>query len=143
MSNFVFHILHDRGTRAVAAAALACLVFAAASCRTIERVEVPVYIHDTTRVVDHVHDSVFVENTVTEYEKGDTVFVERTKTVYVEKTVTDTVVNYVEKPVEVTNEVTKYVEKELAWWQKSLMFLGVLLIVGIVGFIACLFIKTR
>lgn len=129
--------------RAVVVASLICLVIAAVSCRTIEKVtvEVPVEVHDTTYISQHIHDSVYVENT--EYIKGDTVY--RFKTKYVEKLKTDTLVKYVEKPVEVYNEVitTKYVEKQLAWWQKTLMFLGVLTILGIIGFLLILFVKTK
>ena len=125
-----------KGGRAVALAAWFCLVFAAASCRSVETVtvEVPVMVHDTTYVSQHIHDSVYVENT--EYIKGDTVYLSKTK--YVEKIKTDTLVKYVEKPVEIVNEVvkTKYVEKELKWWQETLMVFGCMLLFVMVAYIA-------
>jgi hypothetical protein len=122
-------------------AALICLVMAFSSCGTQKIVTVEVPVHDTTFVSQHIHDSVFVENT--EYIKGDTVY--RYKTKYIEKIRIDTVVSYIEKPVEVINEVTKteYVEKDLTWWQKTLMLFGWLLLSGIFVFVFVLAVKTR
>lgn len=119
------------GRRAAVWAALICLVLSAASCRTLQTVEVPVPIHDTTYVTKNVHDSVFVENTVKEFVKGDTVFLEKTKTKYVEKLRVDTVISYKEVPVEVEKETTKFVEKELNWIQKTLMGMGVCFILSV------------
>lgn len=112
-------------------AALTCLVLAAASCRTIQTVEVPVPVHDTTYITKTAHDSVFVENTVKEYVKGDTVFLVKTLTKYVERLKTDTVSVYVEKPVEIVKTETKTVEKQLNWLQKTLMGGGVCFLVSI------------
>ena len=136
-----YNIVFLVGKRAVALAALICLVFAAVSCRTIEKVtvEVPVYVHDTSYISQHIHDSVYVENT--EYIKGDTVY--KTKWKYVEKVKTDTVYKYVEKPVEVTKETVEYIEKQLSWWQKSLMFMGGLLLFGMIAYIVQLAWVTR
>ena len=137
--NFVFLVVK----RAVAVAALVCLVIAAVSCRTVETVtvEVPVTVHDTTYISQHIHDSVYVENT--EYLKGDTVY--KTKIKYIEKVKTDTVYKYIEKPVETVTEVvkTEYVEKELKWWHKFLMFFGGLMVIGIIAFVVSLAIKTK
>jgi len=132
MLNFCHHKF-SRGLRAVAWAALICLVFAAASCRTIQTVEVPVPIHDTTYLTHNVHDSVFVENLIKEYVKGDTVFLEKTKTKYIEKVRVDTLLTYKEVPVEVKIETTKFVEKQLNWFQKTLMGLGVCFIISIIA----------
>lgn len=124
------------GRRAAVWAALICLVLSAASCRTLQTVEVPVPIHDTTYVTKNVHDSVFVENTVKEFVKGDTVFLEKTKTKYVEKLRIDTVIAYKEVPVEVEKETTKFVEKELNWLQKTLIGMGVCFIISVLIAIA-------
>ena len=141
--NKISHISVFVGGRTVVAAALICLVVAAVSCRSVETVtvEVPVTVHDTMYISQKIHDSVYVENT--EYIKGDTVY--RYKTKYVEKVRTDTVLSYIEKPVEIVKEVktTEYVERQLRWWQKSLMFFGVLLIVGMFAFVISLALKTR
>lgn len=114
-------------------AALTCLVLAAASCRTIQTVEVPVPIHDTTYLTHNVHDSVFVENLIKEYVKGDTVFLEKTKTKYIEKVRIDTLLTYKEVPVEVKVETTRFVDKELNWFQKTLMGMGVCFVISIIA----------
>lgn len=134
MEGCFFHIdlFFRGGRRAVAWAALICLVFAAVSCRTIERVEVPVPVHDTTYLTRNIHDSVFVENLIKEYVKGDTVFLEKTKTKYIEKLRIDTLMTYREVPVEIEIEKTKFVEKHLNWFQKTLMILGVCFVVSII-----------
>lgn len=134
-----------RGTRAVVAAALTCLVVAAASCRSARTVtvEVPVPVHDTTYVTNTVRDSVFVENTVTEYVKGDTVYLTKTVVKYVERLKMDTVSVYVEKPVEIVRTEEKVVEKPLNWLQRTMMGLGAFLIGGIVCFLVILGIKTK
>lgn len=141
--NKISHISVFVGRRTVVAAALICLVVAAVSCRTVETVtvEVPVAVHDTMYISQKIHDSVYVENT--EYIKGDTVYKYKTK--YVEKVRTDTVLSYIEKPVEIVNEIvkTEYVERRLRWWQKTRMFLGDFLLIGIVVFLVSLAIKTK
>lgn len=118
------------------AAALICLVVAAESCRSAKTVTVEVPVHDTTYITNNVHDSVFVESVVKEYIKGDTVFLESEKTKYIEKVRFDTVFSYKEKQVPITIESTKYVEKDLNWFQKTLMVLGVCFLVSVVALVA-------
>lgn len=124
------------GKRAAVWAALICLVLSAASCRTIQTVEVPIPIHDTTYLTKNVHDSVFVENTIKEFVKGDTVFLVETKIKYKEKLRVDTIMTYKEVPVELKIETTKFVEKELNWLQKTLIGLGVCFIISVLIAIA-------
>ena len=114
-------------------AALTCLVLAAASCRTIQTVEVPVPVHDTTYITKTERDSVFVEHTTHEYVKGDTVFMKITTTKYVDRVKTDTVRVYVEKPIEIVKTETKTVEKPLSWLQKTLIGMGVLFVLSLVS----------
>lgn len=120
------------GRRAAVWAALICLVLSAASCRTIKTVEVPVPIHDTTYVKSVVKDSVFVEHTTHEYIKGDTVFVKKTLTKYIDRVKTDTVRIYVEKPIGIVKTEIKTVEKPLNWIQKTLVGCGVLFLLSFV-----------
>ena len=132
-----------RGTRAVVWAALICLALAAASCRTIQTVEVPVPIHDTTYITKTERDSVFVENTTHEYVKGDTVFMKITTTKYVDRVKTDTVRLYVEKPIEIVKTETKTVEKPLNWLQKTFMFCGGLFMLSVLFGIAIFVIGLK
>lgn len=121
-----------RGRRAAVWAALICLVLAAASCRTIQTVEVPVPIHDTTYLTKTERDSVFVEHSTTYYVKGDTVYNTKTVTKYVERLKTDTVRLYVEKPIEIVKTETKTVERPLNWIQKTLIGCGILFLFSII-----------
>lgn len=128
---FLSYICFKCGKRAAVWAALTCLVIAAASCRTIQTVEVPVPIHDTTYITKTERDSVFVEHKTQEYVKGDTVFMKVTTTKYVDRVKTDTVRLYVEKPIEIVKTETKTVEKPLNWLQKTLMGGGICFLVSI------------
>ena len=122
-----------RGRRAAAWAALTCLALAAASCRTVQTVEVPVPIHDTTYLTKTVKDSVFVEHSTTYYVKGDTVYLTKTVTKFVERLKTDTVSVYVEKPIEIVKTQTKTVEKPLNWLHKTLIGCGMVFIASLVA----------
>ena len=117
-------------------AALICLVLAAASCRTIQTVEVPVPIHDTTYVTKTERDSVFVERSTTYYVNGDTVYLTKTVTKFTERLKTDTLRLYVEKPVEIVKTDIKTVEKPLNWLQKTLIGCGVLFLLSFVAGVA-------
>lgn len=132
-------------TRAAVWAALICLVLAAASCRGYREVvkEVQVPIHDTTYVTKIEKDSVYIETSVKEFVKGDTMFLVKTLTKYVEKLKTDTVSVYVEKPIEIVKTEVKTVDKQLAWWQKTLMYIGGFFIIGVVSFFILLILKTK
>lgn len=122
-----------RGRRAAVWAALTCLALAAASCRTVQTVEVPVPIHDTTYLTKTVKDSVFVEHSTTYYVKGDTVYLTKTVTKFVERLKTDTVSVYVEKPIEIVKTQTKTVEKPLNWLHKTLIGCGIVFIASLVA----------
>ena len=132
-----------RGTRAVVRAALTCLVLSTASCRTIKTVEVPVPVHDTTYITKTERDSVFVEHSTTYYVKGDTVFEQKTVTKYIEKTKTDTVRLYVEKPVEIVKTETKTVEKPLNSLQKAFIVFGCLFLLSLLFAIAIFIIGLK
>lgn len=127
-------------------AALLCLVLSLCSCKPVkeiqvERVEVPVPVvqeHTIESVrVDHVRDTLIQRDSVFHYVKGDTVLVEKwhylkgaTNVVRVDTLIkTDSV----EVPVEVVREkvVTKVeeVERQLTWWQKTKMGMGIGLLV--------------
>lgn len=129
---FLSYICFKCGKRAAVWAALTCLVLAAASCRTIQTVEVPVPVHDTTYITKTERDSVFVEHTTHEYVKGDTVFMKITTTKYVDRVKKDTVRLYVEKPIEIVKTETKTVEKPLNFIEKTLIAFGVLFILSLV-----------
>ena len=110
------------------------------SCKTTEVVTVEKVKTDTTYITKVQRDSIWQHDSVFVKEKGDSVLIERWHTKYIEKEVHDT--TYVAKrdSVPVPYPVTKYVEKQLSWWQKTLMYAG-----GIFGLfiIVILYIKLQ
>ena len=106
-------------------------------------VEQPVYLHDTLSKVVFSHDTTIVKDSVYFAVKGDTIYKERYNTKWQIKVAHDTVMRFVEKPVEVVRE--KQVEKQVEvnhiyWWQKVLMWCGVF---GIVGILVTIYFKLR
>ena len=90
-------------------------------------VEQPVYLHDTLRITIYSHDTTIVKDSVFFAINGDTIVRERYNTIERIKVAHDTIMRFLEKPVEVvsTKEVEKQVEvNRIYWWQKLLMWIG-------------------
>lgn len=88
-----------------------CLLMCA--CRT-EYIPIEVVRVDSLYLSKLLRDSVFIRDSVYVKDCGDTVFVDREKYVYVNKTRVDTF--YIERVKEV--EVPVPVEKKLSWWEQ-------------------------
>jgi hypothetical protein len=107
-------------------AMIVCSFFS--SCKSVEYVPVIEHHTDTLIKTNVQRDSVYVHDSVTVTQKGDTVLMDRWHTKYVEKQVHDT--TYVSKidsiptpyPVEVK------VEKQLTWWQQTRLHLANILL---------------
>ena len=100
-------------------------------------IEQPVYLHDTLRSTIYSHDTTIVEDSVFFAVKGDTIVRERYNTIERIKVSHDTIMRFVEKPVEVVREkkVEKQVEvNRIYWWQKLLIWMGGIgvVVVGII-----------
>ena len=89
------------------------------SCRT-EYVPIETVRHDSLFFSKLVRDSVYIRDSICIREKGDTVFLDKIKYMYVYKELNDTV--YIEKEKEV--QVPVPVEKKLSWWERQKMDLG-------------------
>ena len=90
-------------------------------------VEQPVYLHDALRSTIYSHDTTIVKDSVYLSIKGDTIVREKYNTIERIKVAHDTIMRFVEKPVEVVreNNVCKQVEvNRIYWWQKLLMVIG-------------------
>ena len=90
-------------------------------------VEQPVYLHDTLRSTIYSHDTTIVKDSVYLSINGDTIVRERYNTIERIKVTHDTIMRFVDKPVEVvsTKQVCKQVEvNRIYWWQKLLMVIG-------------------
>lgn len=114
-------------------AMIVCSLFT--SCKSVEYVPVIEHHTDTLIKTNVQRDSVYVHDSVTVTQKGDTVLMDRWHTKYVEREVHDT--TYVSKidsipkpyPIEVK------VEKQLTWWQQTRLHLAnvLLWLVGILS----------
>ena len=113
-------------------------------CKTVkETVEVPVYVHDTAYLAKEVRDSIYIDRWHTEYQKGDTIYITDEVTKTVTKTKIDTAYKYVEKPVTISKTETVEVKKPLRWWQKGLMWIGVVGLIGLMGLIGWRVLKRK
>ena len=114
--------------------AVVMLALLMCSCKTIEYV--PVIQHETHH--DSIYftkvqkDSVWLHDSISIEAKGDTVRIEKWHTKYVTKI--DTVVKYksVTDSIPVPYEVPKYIDKPLKWWQKSLIWTGILALMVVI-----------
>ena len=94
-------------------------------CRTVRVVEqVPVLVHDTLRLSQTLHDSIYIDHFREITQKNDTIYVTDSIAVIKYSLKTDTAYRYIERPVTVTHTEQVEVEKPLRWWQKTLMYTG-------------------
>lgn len=112
------------------------LLFTVSSCKTKEYIEVPVEVEKVRTEYIHKLDSVYLHDSISTYivQKGDTVFVDRYKYKIKEVYKTDTIHRVDSIPKIVT--VNKVVEvNKLYSWQKSLMWIGGVGIIGLLIFL--------
>lgn len=151
--------------KAVLVAALICLAISAASCRSVKEVQIvtdtlavhdttEVFVHDTTKIKEVRYDSIdrIVEKTV--YVDTNGVVHEKeveklTHYIYMQDEQYKVMESYykrkiseLEKKLEEKAEV-EYIERELNWFQKTLMGLGVCFIITIIGFGIYLYFKLK
>lgn len=111
---------------------LACLLITmCSSCTTTKYVTVPEYHTDTLWQNHTLHDSIYMHDSTYVYEKGDTFLMEKWHTKYVLKEVHDT--TYISKTdsVPVPVPATQEVPAELTWWQQTKMYVGAIVIFGL------------
>lgn len=111
-----------------------CVIFIflfAVSCSTTRVVEVPV---EKVRIEVEkkiIRDSIFVQDSIDRFIKGDTVFINKSHTRVIERYKTDTIVRCDSVPVVTTVEVVREVNV-LYWWQKLLIGIGIVSIAIII-----------
>jgi hypothetical protein len=98
------------------------------SCKSIEYVPIIEHHTDTLIKTNVQRDSVYVHDSVTVTQKGDTVLMDRWHTKYVEREVHDT--TYVSKidSISTPYPVEVKVEKQLTWWQQTRLHLANILL---------------
>ena len=120
------------------------------SCRTVKYVDRTIV--DSTEIAvpivntkieyrdKYLHDSIYIHDSVFTIIKGDTVYISKNKETnrLINKTNTIIKTDTIKVPVEITKTITRTEAQvrevnKLYWWQKSLMYLGlIILISGIV-----------
>lgn len=120
------------------------------SCRTVKYVDRTIV--DSTEIAvpivntkieyrdKYLHDSIYIHDSVFTLIKGDTVYISKNKETnrLINKTNTIIKTDTIKVPVEITKTITRTEAQvreinKLYWWQKSLMYLGlIILISGIV-----------
>lgn len=100
-------------------------------CKQIEYVTVPEYHTDTLIQTNVQRDSIYSHDSIYIKDRGDTVWIERWHTKYKEVAVHDT--TYISKTDSVPKPypVPEYIEKPLTWWQKTRIYAGNVLLVGL------------
>lgn len=115
------------------------LLFSA--CRTITKtIEVPVEIPVEVVKKEYIHDtkidSIYIRDSIDRWQKGDTLYITKwhTKFKYINKVDTIVKTDSIPKIVSVVKEVEV---NHIYWWQKSLIYIGVLVVIillSIIGF---------
>lgn len=109
---------------------IACaMITLCTGCKSVETVVVKEHHTDTLKITKHQRDSVWLHDSIRVTEKGDTVRIEKWHTKYIEKMVHDTLYQSKRDSIPYPVEVTKEVAAPLKWWQKTMMYLGVLTII--------------
>ena len=112
--------------------AVVVLALLMCSCKSIEYVPVVEKhtVHDSIYFTQIQRDSIWQHDSILIKDRGDTVWVERWHTKYVEKQVHDT--TYIAKvdSIPVPYEVTKYVEKKLSTPVSILMTIGMMAVLA-------------
>ena len=106
------------------------------SCRSVETVLVTQHHTDTLMVMKHQRDSIWLHDSISVKEKGDTVTIEKWHTKYKVKEVHDTTYVATHDTIPQPYPVIKEVEKKLSKPQKGLMGIGLLSLMGLLLFIA-------
>lgn len=105
-----------------------CLVLLSA-CTTTKYVTVPITHTDTLYVTKYQRDSIHVRDSIYIKDRGDTVWIERWHTKYVERLRTDTLIEHRADTVAVPVEVEVEVPRQLTWWQQTRIHAGEMLFV--------------
>jgi hypothetical protein len=126
--------LHIMGiVLAIIVGILACSILG--SCTTTKYVPVIEHKIDTVWQNHTSHDSIYLHDSTYVFVKGDTLYMERWHTKYVEREVHDTLYQAVHDSIPQPYPVIKEVPAELTWWQHFRISLANILlwVVGIVA----------
>ena len=103
------------------------------SCTTTKVVEVERVKTDTTYITKWQRDSVWLHDSIRVREKGDSVWVERWHTKFVEREVHDTLYQAKTDSIPVPYWKIKEVPAPLSWWQKLRLWLGNIVLLSLLA----------
>ena len=110
-------------------------VTALTSCTTTKVVTVEKVRNDTTIITKWQKDSVWLHDSVTVREKGDTILIEKWHTKFVESIKHDTIYVAKHDTIPQPYPVEKKVPAELSWWQRLRIILGNFVILSVIALI--------
>ena len=103
------------------------------SCTTTKVVEVERVKTDTTYITKWQRDSVWLHDSIRVREKGDSVWIERWHTKFVEREVHDTLYQAKTDSIPVPYWKIKEVPAPLSWWQKLRLWLGNIVLLSLLA----------
>ena len=101
-------------------------------CTKTEYITVERVTHDTTYVAKHQRDSIWLHDSIRVIENGDTIRIEKWHTKFIEKVSHDTTYVATHDTIPQPYPVTEYVEKPLGWWQKCLIWIGIIALMVVI-----------
>ena len=119
------------------------IIFFFSLFKSVEYIEVPVVHTDTLYQSKVVHDSIYQHDSITIKEKGDSVWIERWHTKYVDRLRTDTVISHVRDSIPYPVPEPYPVPAEPTWWQQTLTKLGWLMLAVIGAAIIYIIVKLK
>jgi hypothetical protein len=112
-------------------------------CRSIQYVPVIEHRTDSLYITKYVRDSIYLQDSTSVKDMGDTVTIEKWHTKYIARFVHDTVYIATHDTVPSPYPVEVKVPAELSWWHRVQMVLGDVLMIGLLTGGALLLIKWR
>ncbi len=121
--------------KTISALFVVCLLLLMVSCKG-KTVFVPVESVKTEWRDKYTRDSIYIKDSVRIYQRGDTIFQDRFEKIYKDKHIKDSIYinDTIRVPVLVPSEPV-YLNK-LHWWQESLIWVGVISLLLIIGVVA-------
>lgn len=99
------------------------------SCRSVKYVQVVEHRTDSLYITQHHRDSIYLHDSISVKEKGDTVWIERWRTKYVRQEVHDTTYIATHDTIPQPYPVTVEVPAKLNWWQRFRIGFGDLVLI--------------
>lgn len=127
--------------------AFVTLIFGLCSCKTQRQIQTEyVYIHqtDTLSQVKWRVDSINIHDSIVTLIKGDTIITDRWHTQYRDRLRVDTIEKVRTETIYQTRTETQIQEvNRLYWWQKTLMWIGGIGILGFIGLTIFIIYKLK